>query len=471
MSGETETRLVNKAFRFRIYPTPEQARAMSGTMASCRFVYNHFLRERIDAYERTRETVRRPRVVSGELDPSGREVWARDDDGKVIYDEVPNESYDPDARPLSYFDTSKALTQLKRTLVGEDGRRWLYEADSVALVYSLRHLDNAYKMFFKRVKKGGAGGFPRFKPRGSVRSYTTKAKPSCLVHDADGAVTHIQVPKVGDVRVVAHRDPEGTPYAMTVSSRSDGRWFVSIACKDVPTEPLEPRDDMVGLTLGISPWVVTSDGEVFESNKRLRKMLKRLAREQRRLSRKVGARKGEEKSANFLKQRQRVARIQSRIADQRRDDTHKLTRALVDEHGVIVTRETGLADMMATDGGARGDIPNVARRNINRALSDSNLAEVNRQLAYKSEWAGRGFVCVPGDFPTAQTCTACGYKNVVVATDIRSTWTCPNCGTVHNRRYNGSVNVLQAGMDYLEGTSHNVTANRGHGRGVQDESS
>lgn len=72
MSGETETRLANKAFRFRIYPTPEQARAMSGTMASCRFVYNHFLRERIDAYERTRETVRRPRVVSGELDPSGR---------------------------------------------------------------------------------------------------------------------------------------------------------------------------------------------------------------------------------------------------------------------------------------------------------------------------------------------------------------------------------------------------------------
>ena len=223
---------------------------------------------------------------------------------------------------------------------------------------------------------------------------------------------------------------------------------------------------MVGVATGISEWVVTSDGEVVENPRRREKAARRLARAQRKLARKQGAREGERKSANYMKQKRKVAKLQAKVADQRADDTHKLTHALVSEHGAIASREMRVKDMQQRNKKERGKVG----REMNGRLSDANLFEINRQLAYKSAWAGRGFVLVPHDYPTAQTCSACGHKETVLAGDLRPRWTCPECGARHHRKANGAANVLDAANDILAGTeSSGVSKARRKKGGEGDE--
>lgn len=446
MAEERKGRLC--AYRYRIYPKPEQEREMNATIGCCRYVYNHFLRARKDAYERTRPTLRRHKLAEGADPADPRAEWARDEEGEPIWDEVPNPSYDPDARPMTFADTSKALTQLKKDVVDGEGRAWLNDADSVALVYALRHLDAAYRNFFRRVKKGEKPGFPRFKSKDdSSAAYRTSMRPEWVDGGGDGTAASIRLPKVGRVRARFHRPPEGTPYAATVSRDAAGRWFCSLSCKGAPDARLAARGDMVGVATGISEWLVTSDGEVFDNPRRAEKAKKRLARAQRKLHRRQGAREGEAKSAKYEKQMARVARLSARVADQRADDTHKLTHALVAEHGTIASREMRVKDMQQGK-----SLKGKARRDVNRKLGDANLYEINRQLAYKSAWAGREFVLVPGDYPTAQTCSACGHKETALAGDLRPVWTCPECGARHHRKANGAQNVLDAANDILAGT-------------------
>lgn len=171
-------------------------------------------------------------------------------------------------------------------------------------------------------------------------------------------------------------------------------------------------------------------------------MEKKLAREQRRLSRKqIG-------SANYQKQKIKVARIHNRIANARSYSMHNLTRQLVDGNGIIVSRDMSVSRMLQNRD-SKKKLPKGVKRRINRALLDAGFSEINRQLAYKAEWGGRTFVLVDGDYPTTQVCSTCGYKHKVLIKDFQSTWTCPECHAVHDRKYNAAENVLQAGVDIL----------------------
>lgn len=459
MPSDGGVRLFQMAFKYRLYPTDEQARYFWQTIGSCRWVYNHFLQLRIEAYERTQKTLRRP--VLGE---DGKPVHDAKD--RVVFHEVVNESYDPKAKPLSFYDTSRMLTRLKKEVVDESGHAWLCDADATALVYALRNLDRAYQNFFRSVKKGDKqAGFPKFKHRSSRGSFKTAFKNAAHVRGGrkDGAV---KLPKVGEVRATVHRPLLGTPISATVSVDSAGRWFCSVQCKDVRIDAADPLPDMVGVTTGIAQWAVTSDGKVYENPRRYDKIAKRLARAQRMLSRKVGAKKGEKPSKNYIKQQKKVARLNARLADQRSHDTHALTRDLVDSHGAIAIREMRVKDMQARGAGLKGK----ARKDLNRRLADANLAEVQRQLAYKCEWAGRELVVVPADYPTAQVCSACGHKNTVLACDMRAVWTCPACGRTHQRKLNGAENVLAAARDIMAGAPlHGVSKAREAARGSRDE--
>ena len=455
------------AYKYRIYPKPEQEAEMAVTIGCCRYVFNHFLHERRAAYERTCPTLRRRKLAEGADPNSKRPEWARDGEGRPIWEEYENEGYDPEAKAMSFADTSRGLTALKKQTVDEEGRQWLYDADAVALVYALRNLDAAYQNFFRRVKKGEKPGFPRYKRKGECRdSYRTNMRPEWIKRGEEGASDYVKLPKVGWVRAVVHRPPEGTPYAATVSRDAAGRWFCCVSCKGAPGARLPERRDMVGVATGISEWVVTSDGEVVENPRRREKAARRLARAQRKLARKQGAREGERKSANYMKQKRKVAKLQAKVADQRADDTHKLTHALVSEHGAIASREMRVKDMQQRNKKERGKVG----REMNGRLSDANLFEINRQLAYKSAWAGRGFVLVPHDYPTAQTCSACGHKETVLAGDLRPRWTCPECGARHHRKANGAANVLDAANDILAGTeSSGVSKARRKKGGEGDE--
>ena len=135
--------------------------------------------------------------------------------------------------------------------------------------------------------------------------------------------------------------------------------------------------------------------------------------------------------------------------DVRKAATHNATREIVNGYGTIAARQMGSKEMQQHGSAATKDLPRKVKKMLNRKMLDGNFAEFNRQLAYKSAWANRSFVEVPGDTPTAQVCSRCGHEELVLARDLRPAWTCPECGAKHDRKANGAQNVLEAGKDIL----------------------
>lgn len=385
---------------------------------------------------------------------------------KVVFHTVPNPTYDPAAKAMSMFDTSKDLTRLKKELVDEDGKPWLKEADATALIYALRNLDTAYQNFFRGIKKGQDVGFPKFKSRKNpVQTYKSGnvKLAGCDLDDgkAEAAVAEIPspipadwdlagiswngivLPKIGKVRARIHRIPEGKFVSCTVERKASGAYYASINVKERELPAYPAATGEVGITFGASHWAVTSDGQVMDLPERIGRLQRRLAIAQRDLARK------EPGSQNYLKQKRKVARVNERIADVRKAATHNATRELVNGYGTIAARQMNSKDMQQHGSAATKDLPRKVKKMLNRKMIDGNFAEFNRQLAYKSAWANRSFVEVPGDTPTAQVCSRCGHEELVLARDLRPAWTCSECGAKHDRKANGAQNVLEAGKDIL----------------------
>lgn len=363
---------VEKAYKFRIYPNEHQRSIIAQTFGCKRFVYNHFLAERVEIYERERRT-------------AGR------------------------------FEQDKRLTLLKK------GTEWLRIPDKCALQNALADLDAAYAGFFRRVKAGETPGFPRFKSKRDKRqTYRTTSNIKLLDR-------HIQLPKLGKVECHISKQVEGRIISATVSQNPSGKYFVSVLCTDVIIQPMESTGAMVGIDLGIKELCITSDGQHFENAKYLQKSQKKLARLQRRLSRKP---KG---SKNRNKARIKVARLHERIANQRSDAIHKMTTQLVREYDLICT-ETLIPKNMLNN------------HKLARAINDAAWGEIMRQLEYKSLWYGKAIVKVDRFYASSQTCSECGYKNAGTKNLAIREWTCPNCGVHHDRDMNAAKNILEEGL-------------------------
>lgn len=450
------------SYRFRIYPTEPQKEAIQANIDACRYVYNRLLRMRIDSYQATKPTLKEHVLAPGADPESERPEWLRGEDGEWVYEEVPNPGYDPEAKALTKFDCSKLVSTIKSQTVSEDGRFFLKEADSTALIYANNNLDAAYQAFFRRVKQGGKPGFPRFKSRKNpMRAYKTsgaaisrrgagdKWEKLKSFEVAEGKWTHIYLPKVGFVRAKIHRMPQGEQVSCAVRAEADGTFFAVVNVKNAPMpETAAPVAGPVGVTFGVSHWAVDSDGEVRDLPDTT-DLERRLAREKRRLSRRKGARKGETKSANYEKRRLKVARLEAKIRRRREYAVHGLTSELSKTHEAVISREMASKNMLERDSRATENIPRKARRSINKGIAEGSFAEVNRQLAYKCAWRGVPFALVPATTATAQTCSACGHVEKAVADDLRPRWRCPECGTVHDRKGNGAQNVLEEGMRLL----------------------
>ena len=171
---KSEAQGIQLSYRYRIYPTPEQEKALAFEFDACRYVYNHFLHLRTESWERTQKTLRRPKLAPG-ADPNARHPeYVKDSNGKTVWEEYVNESYDPEAKSMG-STPSKMLTALKNSCLDEDGNLWLKQADSTALGYSTMNLDAAFDNFFRGRKKGQNIGYPRFKRRfDSAQSYKTQ---------------------------------------------------------------------------------------------------------------------------------------------------------------------------------------------------------------------------------------------------------------------------------------------------------
>ncbi|QAV27626.1 transposase [Neobacillus thermocopriae] len=274
--------LVNKAYKFRIYPNKEQEKLINKTFGCVRFVFNHFLAKWNDTYKET-------------------------------------------GKGLTYNACSSQLTQLKDELT------WLKEVDSIALQSSLKNLADAYNRFFKKQNDK-----PRFKSKKNpVQSYTTKYTNGNIAIDGN----KIKLPKLGWIRFAKSREVEGRIINATIRRNPSGKYFVSILV-ETEVQELPKTNSAVGIDIGLKDFAILSDGTVYPNPKFFRRLEEKLAKAQRVLSRR---KKG---SSNWNKQRIKVARIHEKITNARHDYLHKISTEIVKNHDIIGIEDLQVSNML-----------------------------------------------------------------------------------------------------------------------------
>ena len=313
---------------------------------------------------------------------------------------------------VGYHQTSAMLTALKKT----DEFAWLNEVSSVPVQQSLRHLQTAFGNFFARRNK-----YPTFKKKDAAQSaeYTTSA------FNWNGSVLKIAKAGALDVRFSRTIPKAAVVTTVTVSKDCAGRYFVSMLCTDQVQAKTQVAAK-VGIDLGLSHFAILSTGEKIAAPNTFRKNEATLAKLQRRLAKKT---KG---SANRKKAKLKVAKLHAKITDSRKDFLHKLSTRLVNENQVIAIETLAVSNMQKN-------------RCLAKSIADASWSEFVRQLEYKSLWYGRELVGIDRWYPSSKRCSDCGHTVKSMPLNVRE-WTCPECGTIHDRDINAARNVLAAGL-------------------------
>ena len=389
-------RLFKRAYRFRFYPTPKQENLLRRTVGCCRKVYNLALEARSTA-------------------------WASE------------------KRSVSYVETSAMLTGWKKT----DDYAYMNEVSCVPLQQSLRHLQSAFSSFFKQT-----GDYPAFKKKshGGSAEFTRSA---FQWDEAKRELTLAKMAKPLPIRWSRTLPKGSKPSTVTVSLDAAGRWHVSILVEE-RIKKLRKKSKAIGIDLGIKSLAVTSDGQVMDNPRHYRKLADRLAREQQALSRK------KRESNNHRKAALKVARTYAKITDMRRDFLHKLSTNLIRDNQTIVLEDLAVGNMTKRcaskpDPEHPGQyLPNgqSAKSGLSKSILDAGWAELRRMLEYKAEWYGRDLIVIDRYYPSTQLCSHCGAQTGPKGQDelnVRA-WTCPDCGTTHDRDVNAAENILAAGL-------------------------
>jgi putative transposase len=324
--------------------------------------------------------------------------------------------YHAEGKSLSYAASDAALTAMKK----DPDLAFLSEGSSVPLQQALRHQHKAFSAFFGRRAR-----YPRFKSRRSRQSaHYTRSAFTMRGGELRLAKTSAPLRSVWswpDVNVTSLN-----PAMVIVSREPDGRWYVTFTIDTADPDLLPETGHAVGVDLGVKDFAVTSDGERIANRRHLERKARNLARYQRRMAR---CQRG---SANRARAKAKVARAHRKVRNARRDFLHRASTRLVRSAGTIVIEDLAVKNM-------------VRNRYLARVIADCGWSEFRRQLEYKCERAGRELIAVDRWYPSSKTCSACGYLLAELSLSTRH-WTCPSCGSRHDRDINAAKNILAAGL-------------------------
>ena len=346
-----------KAFKYRLYPTEPQKELIAKHIGHSRFVYNLAL-------------------------------------------ETKNSAYIGAKHNYSAFDLVKQLPELKKEFP------WLKEVNSQSLQQSIQNMDIAFKKFFK------GAGFPKFKSKRGRQSFSI---PQNVI--VEGSLLIIPKFKEG-IKMSLHRPTKGIIKSATISVTPTGKYFVSILCdtkEDIPTKAPIEESTTIGIDLGIKSFAITSEGEVFENPKYLRKAQSKLKYVQRKYSKHKGKRT-----------KKKLAKLHEKVSNQRKDFLHKTSSELVKNHDSLALETLAVKNM-------------VKNHNLSQAINDASWSTFVSMLEYKTDWYGKNILRIGQFAPSSKTCF-CGVINKDLKLSDR-TWTCKSCGTTHDRDILAACNI------------------------------
>lgn len=328
---------MNKAIKYRLYPTEEQKEFFAKTFGCCRKVYNLMLADKLKAYEETKSF--------------GTQTPAR---YKVDYP-------------------------------------FLKEEDSLALANEQLNLEKAFRSCFDKTRKK-RNGFPKFKSaKRSRRSYPTNNQKGTVALAKDG----VKLPKIGKVNAKVHRLPENDwkLKSATISQESDEKYYISVLfAYDKEIVPVPASENAIGLDYASDGLYVDDQGNVGSKHKFYRESQKKLAKEQRKLSRKKGAKKNEKKSKNFLRQLAKVNKIHTHVANQRLDNLHKTSTKIANSYDVVCVESLNMK-AIANKGFGNGKATLDNGYGLFLNLLEYKLIERGKHFVKIDKWFASSQIC------------------------------------------------------------------------------
>lgn len=371
--------MANKAIKYRIYPNREQEVLFQKTFGCCRKVWNLMLEDKINYYKETKKSLQ--------------------------------------TTPAQY----------------KKDHPYFKEVDSLALANVQQNLQAAYKNFFRDKKVG----FPKYKSlKRSRKAYTTNNQKGTIQILGN----KIKLPKIGEVKAKIHRRPEENWVlkSATISQTNDGKYYISVLFKFDKAKNAYTVDktNAIGLDYASNGLYVDSNGNVGTNHKYYRESHDKLAKEQRRLSRKIGSKKNETKSNNYLKQLKKVNKIHRHIANQRLDNLHKISTEIANQYDVVCVESLNMKNM-SNKGFGNG-----------KATMDNGYGMFLSMLQYKLSDRNKHLVKVDKWFPSSQMCHYCGTLHPEMKDLSKRTMVC-NCGNTIGRDQNAAINILNEGLRLL----------------------
>ncbi len=389
-----EKQEIHKVYKFRVYPNKEQEVFIRKSCGSCRFVYNYFLAEKTKYY---------------------------------------NEHKNDKKKGLSFIETEHLLTDVKK----DEQYKWLNEINSQSLQFSLRNLDSAYKRFFNK-----QGDFPKFKKKAKGGSFTIPQNFK-IVEEKDKWI-YLKIPKLDQpLKIRKSQKIKGKILFITVSMTSSGKFFVSFTCKKEKEYLKNNKIKAIGLDVGIKEFVYTSENEVIQNNKSIKRQERRRKIVQRKLAKTV---KG---GQNRNKLKKQLAIKHEKEVNARKNFLHQVSNYIVKNQDIIIVEDLNVKGM-------------IKNHKLAKALSHQSFGEFFRQLQYKSEWNNKIFYKIDRWFPSSKICSSCGAikKNLTLSDRV---YKC-DCGLEIDRDLNASINIKNLGLHDLKITTVGTTESYASGR-------